>query len=77
VPKPYRFRELFRILKDYDPKFRLSVEKGKGSHRALYHPNIDGSERAYGIPFHTQNPEIDSWSVAAIIRRFNLPKGLL
>lgn len=77
MSKPYKFKDLFRILKKYDRRFRMKVKKGKGSHRELYHPDIDGEERGWPLVFHTSNPEFDKNAIAAIKRRFKLPKNLL
>jgi hypothetical protein len=77
MSKPYRFKELFRKLKKHDPRFEVKVNKGKGSHRELYHPDIDGEERGWPLAFHVENPEFDRAAIAAIKRRFKLPKHLL
>ncbi|MFH1219624.1 MAG: hypothetical protein V1694_04150 [Candidatus Eisenbacteria bacterium] len=77
MPKAYRFTELIRRLRNYDPRFRVFVERGKGSHRMLYHPDISGQERSYALTFHGKIPEYGKGTIAAIKRRFDLPDGVL
>ncbi len=74
---PHKFRELAKILRKYDPLFEIHEERGKGSHRMIYHPNILGRAVSYPIICHGEGTEIDKSYISDIIRRFNLPPGLL
>jgi hypothetical protein len=75
--RPYKFRELVRKLRAYDPLFEVHVREGKGSHRMLYHPNVDGRAEAYPLKCHGENTEIAVCYIRNIIRRFKLPEGVL
>lgn len=76
--KTYNVRELFRKLRDYDPRFELYKNKGKGSHAMLFHPDLDGHTASYPIPCHSEGDDIRSpRMIRDIIRRFNLPSDLL
>ena len=52
------FRDVIKILKNYDLRFEVSNQRGKGSHRMIIHPDIFGKERHWPIPFHGRNKEI-------------------
>lgn len=72
----YTFRTLKRKLKEIDPAFCFSKNRGKGSERMIYHPNINGREESYPIKCHGEGDEISKGTLGAIKRRFNL-KGKL
>lgn len=74
---PHKFRELIKILKKYDSRFEVFTERGKGSHRMIYHPDILGRPASFPIICHGEGTEIDKSHISDIIRRFNLPVGLL
>lgn len=42
MAKAYSFRELIRKLRKHDSRFEVYVNRGKGSERMLYHPDING-----------------------------------
>lgn len=77
MPKPYKFRELVRILKKHDPRFEFWESRAKGSERMIYHPNINGRPESFPLKYHGENTELRKGVISAIIRRFNLPKDLL
>jgi predicted RNA binding protein YcfA (HicA-like mRNA interferase family) len=49
--------------------------RGKGSHRMIYHPNINGQPRSFPIPFH-RGRDIQKGLLKALINRFNLPNDI-
>jgi len=76
--KPHKYRELEKILREYDPRFEFYKNRGKGSERMIYHPDINGKPESYPVKCHGKNTELRVGVINAIIRRFNLPKkGLL
>jgi hypothetical protein len=75
--KPYKLYDLFKILKGHDKRFRILERRGKGSHRMLYHPNINGRKESFPLICHKENTEFDKNVIADLIRRFDLPDGLL
>jgi hypothetical protein len=77
MPKPVKFRELTKILKKYDSKFEIWENRGKGSERMIYHPNINGRAESFPVKCHGKNTEIHKGVISSIIRRFKLPKDLL
>lgn len=42
MPRPLKFREIVRRLKNYDSRFEFYEHRGKGSERIIYHPDIAG-----------------------------------
>ena len=77
VPKPYKYRELMRILREYDPRFEFWSRRGKGSERVIYHPDIAGRAELHSVKCHSENQELRKGVISSIIRRFRLPKDLL
>jgi predicted RNA binding protein YcfA (HicA-like mRNA interferase family) len=78
MPKrTYNYRELIAILKDFDAQFVVYVHKGKGSHRMLTHPDVNGRPVSYPLVCHNEGDDIRTPYIVAIIRRFNLPPDLL
>lgn len=75
--KPHKFLDLIKILKKHDSKFEVHTERGKGSHRMIYHPNVGGKPASFPIICHKKNQEIDKNTISDLIRRFDLPKGVL
>lgn len=74
--KPYKFRELVAKLRRFDPRFEI-YNRGKGSHRMIYHPDILGKPESFPIICHGEGTEIDKCYIRDIIRKFNLPEGTL
>lgn len=77
MPGPYKFRELQKVLTEHDSRFEFWAQRGKGSERVIYHPDIDGLPRSFPVKYHGKNTELHKGVISAIIRRFSLPNGLL
>ena len=75
MPRTHKPDDVFRILREHDSRFVVFVNRGKGSHRMIFHPNIDGQKRSFPIPYH-RGKEIQRGLLKALIRRFNLPNDL-
>lgn len=69
------YRQLLKRLREFDPRFNVHTRRGKGSHRMLYHPDIDGVERHYPLPYHGGKTPIFPGYQKDIIRIFGLPEG--
>ena len=74
--KSLRYRELVKRLCKHDPDFEVSLRRGKGSERMLYHPNVAGNPKSYPIKCHGEGMIMKKGSMRAIIRHFNLPKDI-
>ena len=77
MPKSYKYRELVRALRQYDDRFEVYKNRGKGSERMLYHPDVGGRPASYPLKCHGEGTPIHRGHIAAIKRRFKLPKDLL
>jgi hypothetical protein len=77
MPKPYKFRELAQALKKYDARFEFFDNRGKGSERMIYHPDINGRPESFPVKCHGENTELRKGVISAIIRRFSLPSNVL
>jgi len=75
--RPRKYREVVKILRDYDPRFEFWEKRGKGSERIIYHPDINGRPASIPVKCHGEGTELRKGIISAIIRRFNLPDGLL
>jgi len=71
LPKPRKVDQALRELRRFDKRFEIYLS-GKGSHRAIYHPNVEGSPRSYTIPYHKGKDLLPCY-LKGIIARFNLP----
>lgn len=69
------FRQLRKMLISHDPRFEFYKNKGKGSHRAIEHPDISGRRVAFPIPVHREGDDIKTPYLSKIMRNFKLPKG--
>ena len=74
---PHKYRELIKIIRKYDSRFKVHIERGKGSHRMIYHPDILGKPVSFPIICHGEGDEINKNIVSDLIRAFALPDGLL
>ena len=74
MAKTYSYRELIAKLRNYDSRFQVFKNRGKGSERMLYHPDIDGRARSYPLKCHRESDDIRRGHLSAIERRFNLGK---
>jgi len=52
-------------------------QRGKGSHRMIYHPDILGRPVSFPIICHGEGQEISKYIIGDLIRAFNLPDGIL
>jgi hypothetical protein len=77
MANPHKFRELVKILRKYDPRFEFWENRAKGSERMIYHPDVNGRPESFPVKCHGENTELSVGVISAIIRRFDLPKGLL
>jgi len=77
MPKVHKYHELVSRLKRYDKEFTIYTQKGKGSHRMIHHPDIDGEEASYAIKYRGPGTEYSKGTISRIIDRFKLPKGVL
>lgn len=72
--RTYTYRQLLKRLRAHDKRFREYREKGKGSHRMISHPDINGQPASYPLVCHAEGDEIRVAYLLAIVRRFNLPR---
>jgi predicted RNA binding protein YcfA (HicA-like mRNA interferase family) len=75
--KPRKYREVVKILREHDPRFEFWEDRGKGSERIIYHPDINGRPASIPVKCHGEGTELRKGIISAILRRFNLPKDLL
>lgn len=75
MAKTYSYSKLTKLLLKHDPKFEIHIKQGKGSHRVLYHPDINGRAAAYPLKYHGEKTTVTIGHLSSIIRRFNLDKN--
>jgi len=75
VPRPHKADDVFRILREHDARFMIFTNRGKGSHRMVFHPDVQGQRRSFPLPYH-RGREIQRGLLKALIRRFDLPANL-
>lgn len=73
MPKAYKVRELVKKLKRHDKGFEIWPGRGKGSHRILYHPDVNGEPMSYTLPCHNEGADIQQVHINYIRKRFRLP----
>lgn len=73
MPGVCKYREVIRKLKRFDSRFLEYTNRGKGSERMIYHPDINGRARSIPIKCHGDNTEIRQGMLKSVIRRFELP----
>lgn len=69
-----RWREYRRViakLREIDKRF--STEPGRGSHRMVVHPDVEGAIRHYPLPYHGAKTPIAPGMQKDLIRIFQLP----
>ena len=69
MPRPRKVDQALRELKKHDAQFQFY--SAKGSHIAIWHPNIQGKPRSYTIPHH-KGRDIHKCYLSDIIKRFEL-----
>lgn len=74
MAKTYSYRELVAKLRKHDSRFQVFKNRGKGSERMLYHPDINGRSQCYPLKCHRESDDIRRGHLSAIERRFNLGK---
>ena len=78
MKRTYRWSELRKILRKYDRRFDLDKKGGKGSHRTIRHPDINGKKESYFIPCHNGDKTVIGKAYLGDIKKiFNLPDDLL
>ena len=78
MKRTYRWSELRKILRKYDRRFDLDKNRGKGSHRTIRHPDINGKKESYTIPCPRGDKSVISKEYLGDIKKiFNLPDDLL
>ncbi len=75
MPRPKKAIEVIQILRAHDPRFEIYSNRGKGSHRMIYHPDVNGRAASIPMPFH-KGKDVKPGILRSIIRRFNLPADL-
>ena len=76
MAKTYSFRELLKLLREYDSRFEVYENRAKGSERMLYHPNINGRSESYPLKCHRESDDIRRGHLSAIKRRFHLAASI-
>lgn len=71
------YREVVAKLKEHDSRFEIHVRRGRGSHRMVVHPDIDGVKRQYPLPYHGMKTRVPPGMQKDIIRVFQLPADVL
>ena len=66
------FRTLRRRLRSHDRRFETST-RGKGSHRTIHHPDVNGRPASFTVPCHDEGSEVKRPYLVGIRRRFALP----
>ena len=72
--REYRF--VVERLRAADSRFEIYVRRGKGSHRMVFHPDVDGAKRHYPLPYHGRKTQIAVGIQKDLIRVFELPEDV-
>jgi predicted RNA binding protein YcfA (HicA-like mRNA interferase family) len=75
VPRPKKPDDVVRILRAHDNRFVCYSNRGKGSERMIYHPDIGGRSQCYPMTYH-KGRDVGKGMLKAIIRRFGLPANI-
>ncbi|MXY52673.1 MAG: type II toxin-antitoxin system HicA family toxin [Gammaproteobacteria bacterium] len=70
------YRDVVAILQRHDRRFEVHLKRGKGSHRMLMHPDVQGRKRHYPVPYHGAKTPIAPGMLREIVRVFELPEDL-
>lgn len=76
MPKPLSYREVLKRLKDHDERFIEYINRGKGSERIIYHPDIKGRPESHPVKCHGEGTELRKGVLSSLIRRFSLPRDI-
>jgi hypothetical protein len=63
-------------LKEHDGRFIEYINRGKGSERIIYHPDINGRPASHPVKCHGEGTELRPGVLSSLIRRFALPKDV-
>jgi predicted RNA binding protein YcfA (HicA-like mRNA interferase family) len=74
---PRKYREVVKILREHDSRYEFWDNRGKGSHRTIYHPDIDGRSVSVTVKCHGEGTELRKGTISDLRRKFKLPKNLL
>ena len=74
MPRSRKYRDVIRDLVEHDARFQVLSRRGKGSHRMIYHPDINGRPASYPLKYHGDDTELGPGYLLDLIRRFNLPR---
>ncbi len=77
MPRTLTFRQVRKRLTKHDRRFEFWERRGKGSHRIIYHPDIDGRPVSFPVKCHGEGTELRRGVLVAITRRFKLPRSVL
>lgn len=73
MPRPHRADDVFKKLRRHDSRFEFY--SGRGSHRIIYHSDINGKSASCPIPYH-KGTDVGIGILRQIIRRFDLPPDI-
>jgi predicted RNA binding protein YcfA (HicA-like mRNA interferase family) len=76
LAKPLSYRDVVKILKAHDPRFEFFVNRGKGSERMIYHPDVNGRPASHPVKHHGDGTELRQGVLSSLIRRFALPRNI-
>ena len=64
-----------RLLRKHDSRFEVLARRGKGSHRMIYHPDVNGKPASMPLTWH-KGRDVGKGLLQAVIRRFELPEDI-
>ena len=67
------YRDVVAALKRHDSRFEIHERRGKGSHRMVVHPDVDGRMRHFPLPYHGPKTRIAGGMLRDVVRVFELP----
>lgn len=74
--KHQEYRLIVDRLRKYDSRFKIHTRRGKGSHRMVFHPDVEGNKRQYPLPYHHAKTPIAPGMQKDLIRVFQLPQDI-
>lgn len=70
------YRYIVGRLRKHDSRFEIHVQRGKGGHRMVFHPDVEGSKRHYPLPYHGSKTRIAPGMQKDLVRIFQLPEDI-
>lgn len=70
------YRYIVAALRNHDTRFEIHTRRGKGSHRMVFHPDVEGGKRHYPLPYHGSKTSIAPGMQKDLIRIFQLPADI-